>query len=304
MNWIIFSIIPPFLWAVSNYVDKFLIEKYFKKSAGASLMLLIVSFGLLFAPFIYIFRHGAIHVGIGGLAILFISSCLALVSWILYAKALSEDDVSVVVPLFQLMPVYNYFLGLIFLGEKLSTMQILASVIIVCGSILISLNFEQKKIHFKLKVVLPMLLCTLIFSINVLIIKSVMLKSDFWSVNFWSYLFFGIIAVTLLIATKPWREEVGTAIKRNFSEAIGVSFLNEALDFSATMIYRYAMLMAPIALVSVLANGFQPVFILIMGVILSIFLPRFSGESLAKHHLVQRTVAIFIIFFGTYLLNK
>ena len=282
MNWIIFSIIPPFLWAVTNYVDKFLIEKYFKKSAGASLMLLIVSFGLIFSPLIYIFRHGAIHVGISGLSTLLISSCLAVVSWIMYARALSEDDVSVVVPLFQLMPVYNYFLGLIFLGEKLSTMQILAAVIIVCGSILISLNFDHKSAHLKMKVVLPMLLCTLISSVNVLIIKSTMLKSDFWSVNFWTYLFFGIISIVLLLSVKSWREEVGAAIKKNISETIGVSFLNEALDFSATMIYRYAMLMAPIALVSVLSNGFQPVFILIMGVILSIFLPRFSGETIGS----------------------
>jgi len=304
MTWIIFSILPPFLWAVTNYVDKYLIEKYFKKSQGAPLMLLIVSCGLVFLPFIYFFSHESLSLSSTSLLIVLASSLLSAVSWILYARALSNNNVSVIIPLFQLMPIFNYFLGLIFLGEHLGLMQMIASVIIILGSVLISLELSDQKIKFKKGVILPMLLTTLFSSINVLLIKYLMLENNFWSINFWNYLFFGLVSITLLIVVKKWREEVRVAFKTNFAKISGTCFINEILDFGATMIYRYAMLLAPIALVSVLSNGFQPVFALIIGLILHLILPRFSHEKFTRIELIQRTIAVIIIFIGTFLINK
>lgn len=304
MSWILFSILPPLLWAVTNYVDKYLIEKHFKKSHGATLMLLVVSTGLILLPFVYFFSNANFSLSAIHILIIFGSSLLSIISWILYARALSGDNVSVVVPLFQLMPLFSYILGLIFLDEHLGIIQIIGSLIIIFGSILISLELSEKKIKLKKGVILPMIATTILSSVNVLIIKYLMIENSFWSINFWNYFFLGLIGITLLLTVKSWREEISTAFKSDLIGVGGISFSNELLDFGATMLYRYAMLLAPMALVSVLSNGFQPVFTLILGVSLSLVLPKFTHEKFSKVDLIQRTIAILIIFAGTFLINK
>jgi hypothetical protein len=49
-----------------------------------------------------------------------------------------------------------------------------------------------------------------------------------------------------------------------------------------------------------LAGAFQPVFVLVIGVILTLFFPKISIESLSKKHLAQKIVAISLIMIGTY----
>lgn len=267
-------------------------------------MLLIVSTGLIFLPFIYFFSNANFSLSTVHILIILGSSLLSVFSWILYARALSGDNVSVVVPLFQLMPLFSYILGLIFLDEHLGAVQIVGSLIIIFGSILISLDLSEKKMRLKRGVIIPMIATTILSSINVLIIKYLMIENSFWSINFWNYLFFGLIGVTLIITVKSWRKETATALKSNFIGVGGVSFANEIFDFGATMLYRYAMLLAPMALVSVLSNGFQPVFALILGVFLSLVLPKFTHEKFSKVELIQRTIAILIIFAGTFLINR
>lgn len=65
---------------------------------------------------------------------------------------------------------------------------------------------------------------------------------------------------------------------------------------------NFATLLAPLALVWVV-NGFQPFFVLLYGVIITLFFPKFGTESLLKKHLVQKVVAILIMFVGVLLLN-
>ena len=63
----------------------------------------------------------------------------------------------------------------------------------------------------------------------------------------------------------------------------------------------YAYLLAPIALV-LLTESFQPIFVLALGILLTIFFPKISVEKIEAKHLWQKIIAILITGIGTFLL--
>jgi hypothetical protein len=62
-------------------------------------------------------------------------------------------------------------------------------------------------------------------------------------------------------------------------------------------------MLAPIALV-LLAESFQPIFVLAIGIFLTVFFPHISKEKIQAKHLWQRMIAIGITGGGTYLLSS
>jgi drug/metabolite transporter (DMT)-like permease len=50
--WLIFAFSGPVLWAISTHFDKYLVEKYFKHSDVAVLLLFTAFMGVLTLPFI------------------------------------------------------------------------------------------------------------------------------------------------------------------------------------------------------------------------------------------------------------
>ena len=69
------------------------------------------------------------------------------------------------------------------------------------------------------------------------------------------------------------------------------------------LLFQYASLLAPLALVWAV-NGFQPVFVLVYGLLITRFFPQVGEENLERKQLMQKAVAILIIFAGTYLLHN
>ena len=55
MSWLAFAFSGPVLWAVSTHLDKYLVEKYFKNSNVAVLLIFTALIGLLTLPFIWFF---------------------------------------------------------------------------------------------------------------------------------------------------------------------------------------------------------------------------------------------------------
>ena len=61
-------------------------------------------------------------------------------------------------------------------------------------------------------------------------------------------------------------------------------------------------MLAPIALV-LLVDSFQPIFALIIGIILTMFFPKIVKEKLIAKSLLQKIIAISITLFGSYILS-
>jgi len=83
---------------------------------------------------------------------------------------------------------------------------------------------------------------------------------------------------------------------------LSLNGVNEIINITAKVSFNFASLLTPITLTWIV-NSFQPLFVFGYGVILTLFFPHISKESLLKKHLAQKLISIAIMFAGTYLLN-
>ena len=67
------------------------------------------------------------------------------------------------------------------------------------------------------------------------------------------------------------------------------------------LVTSYAYLLAPVALI-LLSQSFQPIFVFVIGIFLTIFFPKISVENIHTKNLWQKFFAIVITGIGTYLL--
>ena len=77
--------------------------------------------------------------------------------------------------------------------------------------------------------------------------------------------------------------------------------INEVLSTTAAFIFYYAYLFLPIAVVQ-LVGSVQPLFVLVIGIIASIFIPTVIYENLNRKFLAQKIIFIALILIGSYLL--
>lgn len=101
---------------------------------------------------------------------------------------------------------------------------------------------------------------------------------------------------------KKYRQGFIKVIKKHKISVIGLNMVNEIIDVVAKMAMNFAILLAPLALVWI-TNGFQPLFALLYGIILTLFFPKIIKENISKKTILQKLIFIVIIIIGGYLLN-
>ncbi len=301
MNWFLISLVAPLLWGVNNYIDKYLVSHYFKKEGIGVLMIFSSVIAIFLLPFIFIFKPDVLSIDLRSVFILFISAFIYLLAVWFYFIALKEDEASQVVPLFQFIPVFSYFLGLFFLGENLSLFKIFACLLVILSAVGLSFDFG-KKMKFKNKVFWFMVLSSFSYAFNFFLFKFVALDVSFWTVTFWEYI--GLVVCTLFLFLIPsLRVGFFRMLKINKGWVVGINFLNEMINVIAKTVLNFATLLAPLAVVWTV-NGFHPFVVLFYGFVLSLILPKVFKEDFSKINLAKKVIFILIMFIGLYFLNK
>lgn len=304
MNWFLIALLPPALWSITNHIDKYLLTKYFKGAGVGALMVFSSLIGLLLLPIIIVLHPAVLSQFDPQFLLISLNGFLYILAVLPYFYALQRDDASIAVPLFQLIPVYSYFLAYIFLGETLNLAQILGGIIIIAGAILITLDIVHiKKIRLKWDVLGYMALSSLFFSLNFLFFKFFALEADIWVTSFWEYIGFAIFAFILVAFIRPYRVEFINVLRKNSMQVLTVNGTNEVVNIVAKIAFNVASLLTPITLTWIV-NGLQPMFVFIYGIGLTIFLPKLSQENISRKILVQKVVAILIMLAGTILINQ
>ena len=300
MNWFLIALASPLLWSVCNHIDKILLDKYYRNVRAGSLMFMTSLMSLLMATGIFLVKQSLVHIPLHSALLILSAGVVYFLALFPYLYALSRDEASRVIPLFQVQPFFSFLLGYIFLHEHLSPHQIVAGLIIMGGSILISLDTDNG-FRVKKTVLFLMMLSTGLFATEALLFKFVGLTVGFWSAALYQDIGCFIAGVALFASAPSFRNGFISVLRSSSAPVLVSSFLNESFNVIARMIFNYATLLAPLALVT-LVSGTQPLFVLVFGIILTIFWPKLSQESLLRHHLAQKVIAILITFAGTYML--
>jgi drug/metabolite transporter (DMT)-like permease len=303
MNWFLIALLPPIFWSLTNHIDKYLLTKYFKDGAIGAVMIFSASIAILLLPIIILIQPSVLQNFQINYLLIVLNGTLYLFASLPYFYALERDDASLSVPLFQMIPVFSFILGYIFLKESLNVTQMIGGVLIVISSIFISLNISDiKKMRMKWDVFGLMALSSILFALNFIFFKYFAVETDFWVTSFWEYVGFGLFGISLLFI-KNYRKGFFNVLKQNRLEVLSINGLNEVLNIVAKIAFNFATILTPVTMVWII-NGLQPVFVFVFGIILTLLFPKISKEDISKKTLIQRILAIAVITVGVYLINR
>jgi len=298
MSWLFFALLAPLFYSITNYIEKFLIEKRVKDPIFILVIAGVITFciGIVIAII-----HTIPIVSLPQFILLTFSGLFFMFYIIPYFKALSVDEASRVVPFFQFIPLFVLVLSQIFLKETITSKQLVGFFIIIIGGFILGVEKIEKKI-FKLRPsFLYMVLSSLLFATGSILFKYVVVSLDYWT-TFAYQSFPWIIGSVLLLLYRPYRKSTYKELHNIQISTLIFIILTVLITLLADIATTYAFSLAPTSLVTVV-GGIQPLFTLLFGITLSLWFPHILKEDLSKENIWIKFFSIFIIIIGIYFIN-
>jgi drug/metabolite transporter (DMT)-like permease len=312
MSWVFFAFCGPVLWAISVHLDKYLVERFFKDSDVAIMVLFTALVVVLALPIIWYFEPTVLDPSLGSIALIALAGILYMTGMLFYLRALQNEEASVVAPFFQTGPLFGYVLAYLVLGETLSPRQLLGGALIIVGALFVSLRFAPTQPSpasgrgdgrgFKTRLAALMVTCGFIMALSSLIFKVFALKVEFWTTTFWMFVGEGIFGAVLLLIPS-YRKQFMALLRTNTAALLSINGSNELINLGGGLGNRYALLFAPLSIVQAIGST-TTLFVFIFGVVLSVFFPKFGRETLSGRELVQKGVAATFVAIGVALVTR
>ena len=293
MDWIVLSILAALLWSVVNVVDKYVISKFIDKLIVPVIITGAIGF---VASLVIFFTHGFLYLSLSNILLAIVAGFLYILMNILYYNAIKIEEISKVVPLFFIAPIFILVIAAIFLGEVFTLPKYIGIFLLVFGAVLIS----SKKLSFNFgRAFWIMILAALVLAVNQVITKYLLNFADFWTV--FAYIRIGAFIALLpaiIINIKTFKE----IFKKYGFKPFGLMIAGESLNFIGTICIALAAVTGFITLVNALSSV-QPFFILLFTVLISIFYPQILKEEIGKAVVSRKIIAIAIMFAGVILIR-
>lgn len=301
MHWFLVALGAPVLWAISNHIDKYLISRYARSLGIGALVLFSAAIGLPIALGIPLLGVGVLSIGWLPAAAMVASGVLFILSLLPYMYALQHEDASTVVPAFQTIPIFGFALAAAFLGERLTGIQATGGLLVVAAAM--AFMFEPHSGRLRLKPLLQMLLASFILATTNLVFKAVAIESSFWVTSFWQYVGYALAGAGMVVLVPAYRSQLNRAIHVNSAGILALNAVNETITAVGVLLLAAASLLAPLALVQ-LVNGLHPVFTFVIGLLLTLAIPKLGREDISRATLLRKTVSLAVLLFGVYLINR
>jgi drug/metabolite transporter (DMT)-like permease len=299
--WLLYAFSGPLLWAISTHIDKFLVDKYFRHSDTAVLMVFTAFLGVFALPIIWLFEPKVLALPWLATGVMTVSGVLYMAAMLFYLRAIQSEEASVVAPLFQANTLFTFALGLILLHEMPRWTQILGAAAIVTGAVGLSLDSKLHLGKFKPRLVLLMCAATFVLALSSVVFKIFAIHDEFWSTIFWTFAGEGLFGVAILAVPK-YRKQFVHLFRKNPGAVMGVNAANELINLGGGLGVRFASLLAPVALVSAI-SATSTFFVFLFGILLTIFFPRLGREDLTTRNLVQKAIGGLLIMAGVVLIE-
>lgn len=212
---------------------------------------------------------------------------------IFYLEATKREEISRIIPLFSLSPLFILIVAHFFLREVLTIWQYIGIFLLVGGSISISL---EKFDRFRITTAsILMIFSALAWAFHQLITDYLVRFNDFWTV--FSYARMGAFLVILPELIYYFR-----SIKKLFRKKGPRPFILLGLSEGFYLVgIALSIIATSIGLVT-LVNGIlsiQPFIVFLLSIFLSLFLPKIIKEKIDKSTLTIKFIAIFCMIVGT-----
>jgi drug/metabolite transporter (DMT)-like permease len=278
------------------------VERYFKHSDVAVLLLFTTFIGVLTLPFIVFYEPTVFQLDAASMALIALSGILYMGATLFYLRALQSEEASVVAPFFQAVPLFGYALAYFVLGETLSIVQMAGGALIIIGTLIVSVRVGQNVRIFKLRLVLLMLACCLAAAVSGLIFKAFAITVAFWTTTFWMFVGEAMFGAALLLVSS-YRRQLADLLRVNAAALLTINGSNELINLGGGLGNRYALMFAPLAIVQAISST-TALFVFAFGVALSVAFPRLARETLSVRDLLQKGAAAVLVALGVALVTR
>ena len=297
MNWLTIAIVSAIVFALVSIFDKVILVRYIRDARVFIVMVGFIQFpmGLVVLPFVPFESYSVTTLAAG-----YFSGFLWGVSLTAMFLAMRREEVSRVIPVISISPVFVAVLAVIFLSERLTAMHWLAIVMTVAGAMVISARMSGTSRLPKFNSTFGLLIAGSIFIAGGQFLTKVAAdEMSLWNLFALRNIGLGTACVLLMFRPYVLRE---TARAMSNATTAGMFFLTEGvLVFIGLVLTIWAIDIGPISLVAT-AMSSRPLFVFMMSVGLSIPLGvsrwKLLNESLDRRTLAVKLVSTAMIVLG------
>lgn len=293
LTWANAALLSAAILAVVNILDSHLVTKRFP-----SLRTFLLPVGVIHLTYGV---TGALVFGMPAtadgsvVAIAVVSSCVRTLAVLILLDSLRHREVSRVIPIVYMYPMFVALLAFLFLGERLGTAQWIAVVVVASGAVMVSSYGHQPSLEsMERPRSLLLFLAAVLFAVADVTGKFALARLEFWQL-FW----IGAVVMGMTFVAVSLRRRVVAAIRGSdqYRRALTVVALNEVIAPVGIVISYWALERGPVSLVSALLSS-RPLFVLIFAVILSRRAPEFLLWGAGRRLFLARLVATAMIVGG------
>lgn len=297
--WILYALVSALFYATANMFTKFSITKVVRDQMGIIAVHAIAAMVLI--TLVWLVRGQPGLVSQNDVMMAIVSGGLIGAGALFYFKAFNMADASMVTLLLQVMVPMTMLAGFIFLGDKIGPLQLLASAIILGGVVLAT--WSRKGFHLNSTKVIPVIIGATVITTSVLIIsRSVVVNNDIIAFTFYQMVGLGIFGVLYTLFHPPTRKGFIKNMRPFHPRMLIVITTAEALYDLALLAQLKAFTYVNAGLVISVAAS--EVFIsIILGLLLTKFLPHIISEKIDKKTLGRKFAAGVLITSGIVMLN-
>lgn len=294
MEWLALALGGMLFSSTANVIDKYLLENKVKNPYVPVIVDGVLA--LFFALVLFLFFPIASMDGITLVACI-VSGALFTLVLIPYFKAVQSDEVSRIIPLFNLLPLLVLLVSVLFLGHVFSLIQYGGIILLLAGAIIISIRDIRKPrvgpgFFFAMLVVI-------IGTSNTLLVEHLVGNIDFITVFFYGRIGGFLAAIPLFLLN---RKDFMYTVRSPTKSGLYVIILSEIVTLLGLFAFTIAISLEKATLVTAISYA-QPVMVFILALILSFYFPKLINEKITRNDLIQKAVAVIFVTLGAILLG-
>lgn len=273
MSWVGFSLLTALIFSFSVLLDKYIVGRLGKQFWGLPVASAVI--GFLFGC-IFFLTSDRIFPPVADSLIILLTGMFTVWGAVFYFKALTEETSSIVVILFQLQPIFVLALSWSILGETISVIQTAGFLVILGCALLLSIQKDSESRSartYRLSTAFWWVIgADLFWALGSVLFKLVVSESNIWigaALESWGIFVGGGAAAMFVPAIRNQFIE----IVRSNRPALPFVAFNETLFTTGKLLLLYAILLGPVALVTVLGST-TVVFTMGAEALLSLVLPK------------------------------
>lgn len=293
--WFYYILIAMFIIGSLALVDKVLVNNFIHDPIAFTMLVALAAF----LPFIGLLYFPLKPIAIGTALLCIIAGFIHTTYVYPYYRSLVFEEVSRVVPLWQLTPIFVLILARLFLHEILPTSDYITFFLIVVGVLLFSIKREQQ---LTLSSALYLMITSSIFvALFSVIAKYVYTIEDLFSA--FLYIQIGILlSFAILFVKSDYRKRFLRAFASAGRFASSIAVLDIGIGYVSFVAYSLAVSLGPISLVTVI-YAVQPVYVLLAATIIGYKYKSLIQERITRGAFIQKLVAVVLIFIGICMVN-